>query len=165
MGMVGCFAAVDTKTIEQLKADPDQMDGFLNPDDGDSEPPNYQDLDKAWHCIHFMLCGSYDKTETPLSWAVLGGTEIGDDMGYGPARILEPEQVQAIANAISKIDGEAFKLRYEPKNMKKADIYLADMCVCDGDEALDYLLENYLELVTFYQAAAKRGDGVVAWLC
>lgn len=163
--MVGCFVAVDTKAIRRLEADPSQLDNFLYPDDGGSEPPNYHDVDKAWHCIHFMLCGSYDKTETPLSWAILGGTEIGDDVGYGPARILEPEQVQAVANAITKINGEAFKLRYEPKKLKEADIYLAEMCVSEGAEALDYLSKQYLGLVTFYQDAAKRGDGVVAWLC
>jgi hypothetical protein len=164
MGMVGCFAAVDAKTIERLHSDPVLIESFLYPDDGDSEPPNYYDVDKSWHCIHFMLCGKVDADESILSWTVLGGVGVGEDIGYGPARILESGQVGNIANALSQIDGAAFKSRYEPKAMQNADVYLADMCVRDGDDAFDYLLQNYVGLVTFYQDAAKRGDGVVAWL-
>jgi hypothetical protein len=164
MGMVGCLAAIDTKTIQQLQADPEQMDEFLNPDDGDGELPNSCDLDKAWHCIHFMLCGDPLPSKSVLSLAILGGTEIGDDVGYGPARILQPEQVRDVAVALSQIDSAAFKVRYEPERMQKADVYLADMCVRDGDDAFDYLLDNYMKLVAFYREAAQRGDGAILWL-
>ncbi|MFZ6749027.1 YfbM family protein [Undibacterium sp. Ren11W] len=165
MGMVACFAPVDAKIMEQLQSDPEQIESFLYPDDGESEPFNYFDVDKSWHCIHFMLCGEVDAGESILSLAILGGSEIGEDVGYGPARIIEASQVREIANALSQIDGDTFKSRYEPKKMQDADIYLADMCVRDGDDAFDYLLQNYIGLVGFYQDAAKRGDGVVAWLC
>ena len=167
MGMVGCLAAVDAKTILELQSDPDQMDDFLNPDDEDDEDgelPNSCDLDKAWHCIHFMLCGSPDTNEDVLSWAILGGVEVGEDIGYGPARILQPEQVKKIAIALSQIDSALFRSRYEPEKMLKKKIYLAEMCVRDGIEAFDYFLQNYNSLVTFYEDAAGRGDGAVLWL-
>lgn len=165
MGMVACFAGLDTATIAGLKSDPAAMEEFLYPDDGDSEPANYIDLDKAWHCIHFMLSGSADSATGPLGWAVLGGDALGDDVGYGPARIMLPDQVLSIATALSSIDEDSFKSRYAPDAMLAASVYLADMCVRDGDEALDYLVDNYLCLAEFYRAAAARGDGAVLWLC
>jgi hypothetical protein len=164
MGMVGCFAAADSKTIDRLMSDPSQMEEFLYPDDGDGELPNSGDVDKAWHCIHFMLTGSADGGPEPLSWALLGGEAIGEDVGYGPARVLRPQQVHDIAKALSPIDEIAFRARFAPQKMQDADVYLSEMCVRDGDEALDYLLPKYLELAEFYRDAADRGDGAVLWL-
>jgi len=164
MGMVGCFAAADAATIRRLKFDPNEIEKFLSPDDGESEPPHYIDVDKAWHCIHFMLCGRAGTNSNPLSMAVLGGEEIGDDVGYGPARILQPDQVRIVATALAPIDAAAFNARFVPQAMQEAEIYLSDMCVRDGNEALEYLRENYLSLVAFYLAAADRGDGAVLWL-
>lgn len=164
MGIVACFASTDAKTIDMLRADPDQMEMFLFPDDDESEPPNYYDIDKAWHCIDFMLCHNLTKEQSALKLAIMGGEAVGEDVGYGPARILSPQQVLDIANALAKIDAATFKSRYDPPSMEDANIYLADMCVRDGDEALDYLLHYFLGLCEFYQNAAQRGDGVIAWL-
>lgn len=165
MGMVSCFAAVPPAMIAQLKSDPSEMEALLFPDEDDDEPENLIDVDKSWHCIHFMLSGSADGGSTPLSWAILGGEEFGDDIGYGPARILLPDEVRMIATALSDISEEDFKSRYAPQAMQAADVYLSDMCVRDGDDALFYLASNYVNLNEFYRNAAFRGDGVVLWIC
>jgi Domain of unknown function (DUF1877) len=162
MGMVGCFAAADAATIDRLKSDPGQMEAFLHPDDGDGELAHSIDVDKAWHGIHFILTGHADGGPEPLCWAVLGGEEVGEEVGYGPARILQPDQVRSIAAAL--IDEAAFKARFAPQAMEAAKIYPDVIWVRDGDEALEYLVENYRELVAFYRSAAGRGDGAVLWL-
>ncbi len=164
MGMVACFAGADVGTISRLKANPEDIEDFLYPDDGESEPEHYMDVDKAWHCIHFMLTGSAEGGAEPLVGAFFGGENAGEDMGYGPARLMQPEQVQRISAALSVIDEESFKARYHPSALAAANIYLADMCVRDGDDALDYLVSNYHELVEFYRATAERGDGAVLWI-
>jgi len=164
MGMVACFAATDAATLRGLQADPGLIQDFLYPDDGEGEPPHYVDLDKGWHCIHFMLVGEAEGGEPPLSWAILGGDEVGDEVGYGPARFLQPDRVRAVATALSSMDDETFKRRFEPHAMQAADVYLSEMCVRDGDEALEYLLENYRSLVAFYRGAADRGDGAILWV-
>ncbi len=163
MGMVTCLAGIDRATIERLKADPGLVEDYLYPDDGESEPPNCIDLDKSWHCIHFMLTGRAEGAGAPLGWAVLGGEEVGEDTGYGPARILLPEQVSEISSAL--IDEDAFRQRFDPTGLSQANIYLSEMCVRDGDEALDYIVENYRGLVAFYRGAAARGDGAILWIC
>lgn len=162
MGMVGCFAAVAPETLQRLRDDPSLIDEYLHPDDGDSDPPNCIDVDKAWHGIHYILTGREDVGTEPLSWAVLGGEEVGDEIGYGPARFLQPEQVNGIAAWLP--DDTVFKTRFDPQAMEKAGIYPEAIWVRDGDDALDYLLENYRELVAFYKSAAERGDGAILWL-
>lgn len=164
MGMVGCFASADPETLRQLQEDPERMEDFLYPDDGEGEPPHCQDIDKSWHCIHFMLAGSADVGTDPLSWAILGGRETGEEIGYGPARVLDPEEVRGIAAALASIDEATFRSRFNPGALQAADIYLADMCARDGEDALDYLVENYRVLAAFYHDAAARGDGAVLWL-
>lgn len=162
MGMAGCFAAADTRTLAELETDPGRIEDFLYPDDGEGEPDNYTDVDKAWHGIHYLLNGNGDPGEGPLGQAIMGGKAIGDDLGYGPARILRPDQVRVIAGAL--IDESLLRSRYAPQAMEAAGIYPVRIWVRDGDEALDYLVEHYRELVAFYRAAAARGDGVVLWL-
>lgn len=164
MGMVGCFAAVSPATLRELKDNPEGLEEYLYPNDGDDEPPNYLDVDKAWHGIHFMRTGSADGGEEPLSLAVLGGEEVGEDMGYGPARILAPQQVQSIASALTSLGESGFRSRFAPQKMETAGIYPEVIWVRDEQEALDYVMENYEHLVAFYANAASRGDGVILWL-
>nr|CAP48980.1 putative integron gene cassette protein [uncultured bacterium] len=163
MGMAACFAAIDQKTSDRLRLNPDELEDYLYPDDGDGEPENYIDVDKAWHGIHYLPTGTSDEGQPPLSWAILGGAELGDDMGYGPARILTPEQVKAVAGALPS--EETFKASYAPQAMEAAQVYPDVIWVRDGDEALEYLVENYKVMVEFYQSAASRGDGAILWLC
>src|SRR5205814_4561024 len=57
-------------------------------------------LDKAWHGLHYLLCGAAEPAPGPLGQAVLGGTEIGEDLGYGPARYFTAAQTSQIAQAL-----------------------------------------------------------------
>ena len=45
--------------------------------------------------------------------------------------------------------------------MQALQIYPDIIWVRDGEEAFDYLIENFGPLVEFYAAAAERGDGVI----
>ncbi|MEZ0205581.1 YfbM family protein [Ideonella sp.] len=161
MGMAAFFAAVSPTELARLQADPSLVEEFLFPDDGDSEPDNSMDVDKAWHAIHFMLTGTADAGAEPWSLAVLGGEPIGDDLGDGPARFLTPAQVRQVAEALSALPIDEFAARYAPAAMEAAQIYPDGIWMRDGDDALDYVLENYAPLVQFYVDAAVRGDGAI----
>jgi hypothetical protein len=39
-----------------------------------------------------------------LGLAILGGQEIGQDYGYGPARSLDPDQGRLVAGALAAVD-------------------------------------------------------------
>jgi hypothetical protein len=164
MGMVACLASISPGEQERLRAEPDLIEGFLSPDGGEGEPEHYVELDKAWHGIHYLLTGDVDGGPEPLAWAVLGGDEVGEDVGYGPARFLTPQEVKQVASAIGSLSAEALVARYEPKAMAQAGVYPQVIWVREGQQALEYVLEYYQKLVAFYREAADRGDGAVLWI-
>src|SRR5262249_47562522 len=59
-------------------------------------PSQSVSIDKAWHGLHYLLCGAPEPAPGPLGQAVFGGTEIGEDQGYGPARYFTVPPVPEI---------------------------------------------------------------------
>jgi len=164
MGMVGCFAAVSSETLQRLRADPDSIEEYLNPNDGEGEPPNYFEVDKAWHGIHYLLTGRAEGGPEPLSLTVFGGEEFGPEVGYGAARFLTPAQVAEVSNALELLNSGVLRPRFDPQDMEGKDIYPEPIWVREGEEAFEYLMENFEPLKVLYRDAAIRGDGMLQWL-
>jgi Domain of unknown function (DUF1877) len=165
MGMVVCLVALPPEKLEELRADEDLIEEFLYPDDGESEPENSIDLDKAWHGIHYLLTGKAEGGELPFSLAVTGGEFFGPEIGIGPPSFLTAKLVSDVAAAVSALSSDELRTRFNAKDMEAKDIYPDGIWVRDGAESLDYLIENYEPLVEFYRNAASRGDAIIKWLC
>ena len=163
MGMVSYIAPVPPATLEALRREPEDVEDYLYPNDGDDEPPHQLDVDKAWHGLHYLLTGRAEGGAEPLAWTLLGGEEIGPELGYGPARFLTPPQVAAVAAALSGLDGPALAGRFDAADMAAQAIY-PDIWERDGAEALDYLLAHFGPLAAAYRDAANRGDAMLLWL-
>jgi hypothetical protein len=118
-------------------------------------------LDKSWHGIHYLLTGSVESNGTLASKVIMGGGDIGPDRGYGPAQLLEPADVKAIAQLLEQTTPDMLAKRFKPKEMTRADIYPGEIWARDGDEALSYVLDYYKKLVAFYKLAAERGQAVI----
>lgn len=117
-------------------------------------------MDKEWGGIQFLLNGGPDSTEGPFGQVIFGGQEIGPNMGYGPARVLNAKQVAEIASRLQSLSADRLRLRYDPKAMTRMDIY-PDIWERDGTEACDWLLQGYVRLVNFYVRAAAHGKAVI----
>ncbi len=162
MSMIANIVALSPAQLASVVADPDSLASILYPE-ADAGPGTRLDIDKAWHAIHFTLNASAWGGIGPLSLVILGGQEMGGDIGYGPARVLTPDEVRAVADALASITGDAFSARFSPADMDAADIYpqgWADI----GPDALPYVLEHYRRLRAFYQEAAGRGDAAILYL-
>ena len=69
------------------------------------------DHDKSWHAIELILTGEPWDRDLPNGFP-FAGKEVGEDLDYGPARILSPteiEQVHVILDSLST-DGIKHKL-------------------------------------------------------
>jgi hypothetical protein len=141
--------------------DPVTVDALLygDLDNGDAEMPEPElDLDKAWHGIHYLLTGTAWEMGEGAGAAILGGDEIGEDNGYGPARLLSPDTVRAVSAGLDRMDAEALRARFDPAAMAAADVYPA---IWSSSDEFDYLVPHFTELRRFYRAAADNGQAVL----
>ena len=120
-------------------------------------------LDKAWHGVHYVLCGVAQLGRSLLSQAVLGGTDIGDDdegfSGYGPARYFTA-QVAALSEALSAPDVEQFAAaRFDAARMSALQIYPGWQ---DGDA--EWVMDSLEKLRAFYADAHAKGNAIVTCL-
>ena len=158
MGMRAGLAPISALELDALRQHPESILAR-------SDPTSEQaiDLDKAWHGIHWLLTGDEWAGEEPLSLAIVGGEDIGPDLGYGPARFVTPAQTQAVATALAALTDKELQRRFDPVAMDEHKIY-PGIWERDGAEALDYLLPYFRMLARFYADAARRGDGVLQWI-
>jgi hypothetical protein len=159
--MCAYFSAISAKELYKVQDDPGLLDEFLYPDNDEGEPEFTVDVDKAWHGLHYIFAGQAGEAEGALAQAILGGEVIGEDQGMGPARFLTPEQVKETSAALNQLTIDEFTARYKPIEMTAAEIYPEIIWERDGEEALDYLLEYFQVLTTFYHDTAVRGDGMI----
>jgi hypothetical protein len=123
------------------------------------------ELDKAWHGVHFLLTGSATEATDGVGQAILGGVEIGPDMGYGPARYLTPDQVSAVAYELGVLKSEDLRARFDGVAMQAANVYPGIWDEDDPDEPLvDWLVETFDEVRRFYEAAAARRSAVLLYM-
>jgi hypothetical protein len=132
------------------------------PEDAEPEIPgtgDLLDLHKDWEVVHFLLTGesSGEGPYAGVAAAVLGGTEFGDDVGYGPARLISADEVRQIAEALEAAGRESFLARFDPAAMARANVYGGD--AVEEEEAEDQLDA----LFVFYALAREQGREVLAW--
>jgi hypothetical protein len=131
-----------------------------------TRPIEETDLDKAWHGIHYMLTKTAWEGEPPLNFLLLGGTEVGDiDVGYGTARAITSDVVAEINEALSGIDKEALRRRFNPSEMMKLQIYpeIWDRA-SEEDDTFGYCAEYFDELQAFVTRTADQGLGLVIYI-
>lgn len=153
MGMTLVGRRLPEEHWQRLLADPGSAWQTLH---GPADPQ--LDVDKAWHGIHYLLTWTAWDISEGAGSAVLGGTPIGDDGGYGPPRVLTPDQVATVAAALEALDVPVLRARYDPDALSAADIYPQ---VWEGERFDDYLGPHYAELRHFYLAAAAEKQAVL----
>lgn len=119
------------------------------------------DIHKSWHGLHWLLCQDARDGPEPLKQAVLGGEEIGEDLGYGPARLVDAATVRAVAAALAAISRDTLQQRFNPKAMAAAQIYAFD--AGDADWRADFL-DAFDGVKRLFSDAASRGHSVLIWL-
>jgi hypothetical protein len=119
-------------------------------------------IDKAWHGIHYLLCGAAEPTKALVSNAIMGGTEIGDDFsGYGPARYFSVAETAAMATELSRATLEPeMTARYNPAQMTQLEIYPNGW---SGPDA-QWLMREFRRVREFYSDARAKGFAIVTCL-
>lgn len=122
------------------------------------------DLHKSWHMLHYLFTGTAWEGEAPAATLLLGGQEVGEDMGYGPARVLSTTDTAKFAEYLDGLDLEHLYERLDAAAMRALEIY----CAPDDDDDVAELgddLEHYFpRLRAFVADAAQKGNGLLIWM-
>ncbi|MEQ8845467.1 MAG: YfbM family protein [Phycisphaerales bacterium] len=163
MSMVAVFVEVTNEQYRSFVADPqpDTLIAWMESEEdgqGDDAPVSMLDLDKDWHAVHFVLTGDVDTVDSPEGF-ILGGEEVGEEFGYGPARAMDAAQVAEASRALQAISPEQFQARIDLKAMAKNDVYPS---VWDRDDiVLDGIVDAYTNLRSWLAGVAGRNNPVL----
>ena len=164
--------ALTGKSLEEFMKNPGLLSEVGKGQGGDKPaasgiaPRAELSLDKAWHGVHYLLCGKAEEAPGDLAKAVMGGKELGDDpegfSGYGPARYFKPAEVAAISQALSNpLVETAAAARFNPAKMEALNIYPGWQ---DDDEDKDWVMDALRDLRAFYAAASRDQLAIVTCL-
>lgn len=168
MSMIGEYRRISLAQLQGLQAalqdNPGAVSDFLDPEESMSDTPDpLLDIAKAWHGIDFLLYEDENGLPSPLN-VVMGGTEIGDDLGYGPARYLLPEQVKEATENLSVLDKAELRTQFDPVAFEAADIYPGGWTVGEPDAAFEWLWVRLSAVREFFREAAQNGDVMLMYL-
>jgi len=163
MSMIGNLLRVKKSELDEYLQDSSLLEERIYQDD--AEEPNLIDIDKAWEGIIFLLTGSnLAEAEDPLVAILFSGQLLDEeqDLGYGPAHYLTPEQVVELNDELAKFSVEDLKEKFNTEKMMELGVYpeIWD----EGDQAFDYLSEYFLILQQFYSTAAANNEAVITYL-
>jgi hypothetical protein len=153
MSMIGVLLPLSSTEVGEIEAKPGMVDELLERDTAVS-------VEKMWHALHWLLTGSISGGEEPRALTLLGGREIGPDLGYGPARILSSEQVRVVSRALDELPFDEVFAEFDAEEMTRANVY-PNVWDEPVDELREELEHYYGEIVSAYAGAAQRGDAML----
>ncbi len=165
--MIGTILRVSKADLELYRKDSSVFEKRIYHEDFFADP-DVLDLDKLWEGMFYMLTGQalsgLDNAKEPLVWFLLNDKSIDEtqDLGYGPASYIDPEEVKQLYRELDKISDEAFKKRFKPKEMMELGIY--PQIWDEGKEILDELFDCFNQVVNFYERAAKKDYAVITFI-
>jgi hypothetical protein len=130
--------------------------------------PTRVDLEKDWHALHFLLTGD-SSMETahrpgePFRNVVMGGREANFQTGYGPARWFDPEDINDIAGALTKISVEDLRARFSAEAFNEAEIYPRPRPGGWDEEEVEGVYDVFPKLVRFFEQAAAAEEVVILY--
>lgn len=122
------------------------------------------DLHKSWHALHFLLSGSAWEGSGPAATLLAGGKAVGEDLGYGPARLVSAAETAAFNRFLADQSPDDLLDRIDLNAMGAQQIYCADGDDEDADELGEFVEHYFTQLKDYVAAAAKRGHGLAIWM-
>lgn len=122
-------------------------------------------LGQVWHGLHALLTGKSWGGRPPAAWVVLGGKNLGDEVGYGPTRVLTVGQTKRVAGYLKRLNLTRLEQTYRALDFLALDahLYLGEYWN-RHDEGWPWLKRSIDELRQYYGAAGHAGNGMLIWM-
>lgn len=163
MSMIGNLLRVTKSELEDYLRDSSLLEDKIY--DDETKNKNLVDIDKSWDGIIFLLTGqSLATAEHNLVRVLFSGQLINEeqDLGYGPAHYLTPEQVAELNNEISTITIADLKQKFNLGKMTEQEVY--PTIWDEGDDAFDYVADGFSTLQNVFAEATKNREAIIAFL-
>jgi hypothetical protein len=149
--------------------------GFFQKVFGQTSPPKRErpwsppaegtvfELEKNWHILHYVLARSPWEGPMPQATLIRGGTELGTvDVGYGPARMLDSQEIEQFLSCLRALDRNEFAAGITGAELESQEIYGAypDW----GREDADNLWAYIEGLQAFFAQAQAQEESIIMYL-
>lgn len=137
MSMIGNLLRVTGAELDEYLKDSSLLEDKIY--DDEMENDRLVDIDKSWDGIIFLLTGQISATAKHHLASVLFSGQLIDEeqnLGYGPAHYLTPEQVAGLNNEISTITIADLRQKFNPGKMNELEVY--PTIWDEGDDAIPF---------------------------
>ena len=154
----GVHLAIGEEVVSRLLAAEDDADviSIVGQIEAGLEPRYVFSTDRAWDALHRCLTDgtlALDAGSFPLSHVVLGGVQLCEDDGH-LVSLVRPDQVPAVADALTPIDRQWLRTRYNSFDFPGYGR-------SRGDEDFEYTWGSLGGLADFFHAAAQDRRAVI----
>jgi hypothetical protein len=124
-------------------------------------------LENSWHLLHYLFTGHIGPANAPGD-LLLTGEDLGEDLGYGPARLHSETATRAFAEFLETQELERLQARIDLREMLRLGVYGVPMGPgSDADYANEVRREVgvYFPLLRSYvRQMSNNGNGLLVWL-
>lgn len=163
MSVIFHLLSIDLETASQFKNSTLDIPTFLYEDGGNDRA---LDIDKSWQVIHFVLTGKTGQEseveDSVISNVIFGGEEVGEDVGYGAAHLIEPKKVKTIAEELEKLPPEKFVEMFAGHDFSTVKLYAFH--VEDLEDEIEYASSFFEQVREYYLGAANRNEFMLLYL-
>jgi hypothetical protein len=122
------------------------------------------DTDKAWQAMHYLFTGTVEGGTFPEGFILHGGTPVGDeDVGYDPARLFQPEEVQRIDAVLQAQSEDDIRQRYDGKKMDAERVY-PQIWQRDGAEGAECIWGNIELMKDFVRETVEKKWALLVYI-
>ena len=117
-------------------------------------------LEKSWHGLHYLLCGSVWEGDGPLAFLLAENEPVSEsDPDSVPVRILSVDRVRQVDAALSELSDDALWSHFNPEAMTEQGVYPPIWDEQESDLRQEYLY-YFHELKALVARAATQGDSL-----
>lgn len=161
MGMYYEGRALTPADLAALRRDPEATTRLL--DEETVDPSRTLDLHKHWDALRWLLT-RVSPPGVDLGSVIIGGTELGPDFSYGPARLLEPDEVRHLETMLRAVPTATLQAAFDVRALDADSVYPR---IWDEDpgELWDETARYLEALREFLATAAGAGAAVLHTIC
>ncbi|MCG2613776.1 YfbM family protein [Terrimonas sp. NA20] len=162
MSMIFNILRVSEAELDSYLKDSSRLEERLDSiEEGDA---SLVDIDQSWEGILFLLTGqNLEQLDHPLGKALFSNQQIDQqqDLGYGPAQYLTPDQVKELDKKLAAISAEDFRKGFDSDKMSEMGIHPN---IWSQDYALDYVSEYFESVQEVFALASKNDEAIITFL-